>query len=116
MDPIVQAPDIQHIVKDIVTRDDAPVFRLCTVIFRLAAADIIIPKVRFIERRHTFRADLGGNDIQQCALSGPVSAVKKRDIVELDLLQPFLREDLKRIERIVAGPFDPMQEPFLRCL
>ena len=66
--------------------------------------------------KKTFRADLGGNDIQQCALSGPVSAVKKRDIVELDLLQPFLREDLKRIERIVAGPFDRMQKPFLRCL
>src|SRR5699024_4418616 len=105
VDSLVHTPDIEHIVKYIVTCNDPTYLRnryLCIIITEI---QIISEKTGFIKDRIPLQIQFFRNDINSCRFSAPVSSIENGNRCKINSPEMMPGQNLKRIVGIITGTF-----------
>ena len=113
-DSIVQASEVQHEVEHIIACDDSAVPRNGPLGLEIAHPQIILEEIGAVVDRLPGRPHLLGNHVQSRCLAGAVPAVQNRNRLEIQHSQTVLRQHLKGIEAVIAGPLYVHQKAVLQ--
>ena len=102
---LVESPDVQHVVENIVAGDNTAVFWNCAEGTAAAHIGEIPEKGSPVESRVSVKPQFFRDNIERCGFSGTVSAAENRYRFKVNRLQPPVGKNPEGVKRIIAGVF-----------